>query len=117
MITNEAPEKIYLNPLLMEDGESIVRRCTFERQRDSQVEYTRTDAFIEKACKFLNSSSILRNTNIVEKFKEYMKRTNMKKHKYERCCYNCKYRWNGCEKKFSVMVCDNFKYDSISKSM
>lgn len=42
-----APEKIYLNPLLMEDGESIVRRCTFERQRDSQIEYTRTDAFIE----------------------------------------------------------------------
>ena len=47
---NEAPEKIYLNPLLMEDGESIVRRCTFERQRDSQIEYTRTDASIEKAC-------------------------------------------------------------------
>lgn len=44
-----APEKIYLNPLLMEDGESIVRRCTFERQRDSQIEYIRKDAFIEKA--------------------------------------------------------------------
>lgn len=53
MKANEAPEKIYLNPLLMEDGESIVRQCTFERQRDSQVEYTRTDAFIEKACKFI----------------------------------------------------------------
>ena len=50
MKANEAPEKIYLNPLLMEDGESIVKRCTFERQRDSQLEYTRTDAFIEKAC-------------------------------------------------------------------
>lgn len=49
MKANEAPEKIYLNPLLMEDGESIVRRCTFERQRNSQIEYTRTDAFIEKA--------------------------------------------------------------------
>ena len=50
----EAPEKIYLNPLLMEDGESVVRRCTFERQRDNQIEYTRTDAFIEKARNWLN---------------------------------------------------------------
>ena len=46
----KTPEKIYFNPLLMKDGESIVRRCTFERQRDSQIEYIRTDAFIEKAC-------------------------------------------------------------------
>ena len=54
MKANEAPEKIYLNPLLIEDGESIVRRCTFERQRDSQVEYTRTDAFIARVINFLN---------------------------------------------------------------
>ena len=54
MKANETPEKIYLNPLLMEDGESIVKRCTFERQRDSQIEYTRTDAFIEKVISFLN---------------------------------------------------------------
>ena len=53
MKANEAPEKIYLNPLLMEDGESIVRRCTFERQRDSQIEYTRTDAFIERAADWI----------------------------------------------------------------
>ena len=45
METN-APEKIYLNPLLIEDGESVVRRRTFERQRDSQIEYTRTDALV-----------------------------------------------------------------------
>ena len=54
MKANEAPDKIYLNPLLMEDGESIVRRCTFDRQRDSQIEYTRTDAFIDKVKSFLN---------------------------------------------------------------
>ena len=53
MKANEAPEKIYLNPLLMEDGESIVRRCTFERQRNSQIEYTRTDALVEKVVKFM----------------------------------------------------------------
>ena len=61
MKANEAPEKIYLNPLLMEDGESVVRRCTFERQRDSQIEYTRTDAFIEKACEWLKEECDLSN--------------------------------------------------------
>ena len=64
-----APEKIYLNPLLMEDGESIVRRCTFERQRDSQIEYTRTDAFIEKA----KSWFIQQHKGMWNEFKNYMK--------------------------------------------
>lgn len=75
----KAPDKIYLNPLLMEDGESIVRRCTFERQRDSQVEYTRTDAFIEKAVKFFipyiqDNSGGYDKAAVIEKFKTYMKR-------------------------------------------
>lgn len=51
-----APEKIYLNPLLMEDGESIVRRCTFERQRDCQVEYVRTDAFIQAVADWMSDN-------------------------------------------------------------
>lgn len=72
MKANEAPEKIYLNPLLMEDGESIVRRCTFERQRDSQIEYTRTDAFIEKAADYIKEHWIW-NTKIINDFKEAMK--------------------------------------------
>lgn len=82
-----APEKIYLNPLLMEDGESIVRRCTFERQRDSQIEYTRTDAFIEKAFEFFseygwenielknancNTFVIIDGGKLKEDFKKYM---------------------------------------------
>lgn len=54
----KAPEKIYLNPLLMEDGESVVKRCTLERQRDSQIEYIRADAFIEKARKWLDDHMI-----------------------------------------------------------
>ena len=56
MKEKEAPEKIYLNPLLMEDGESIVRRCAFERQSDSQIEYTRTDAFIEAVATWLSDT-------------------------------------------------------------
>ena len=76
-----APEKIYLNPLLMEDGESVVRRRTFERQRDSQIEYCRTDAFIEKALKFIktNVDRIVNNQHGVcmgcmdGEFRKYMK--------------------------------------------
>ena len=75
----KAPDKIYLNPLLMEDGESIVRRCTFERQRDSQIEYTRTDAFIEKAAKFFipyiqDNSGGYDRAAVIENFKNYIKR-------------------------------------------
>lgn len=37
--------------------------------------------------------------------------------KIEKCCYNCKYRWLDCKEKFTVVVCDKFKYDATSKSM
>ena len=39
------------------------------------------------------------------------------KRKYEKICYNCKYRWTDCEERFKVKACDRFKFDSISKSM
>lgn len=73
MKANEAPEKIYLNwvnyPL-----------------EEMQVEYTRTDAFIEKACEgieHLLSGYIIRNFHflfgdsyemdtLIEDFKKYM---------------------------------------------
>lgn len=85
MKTNETPEKIYLKPLLMEDGESVVRRCTLERLGDSQVEYAHTDAFIKKACEgiqHLLSGYIIRNFNfgdsyeidtLIEDFKNHMR--------------------------------------------
>ena len=81
----KAPQKIYLKPLLMEEGKSILRRCTFERQRDCQIEYVRTDAFIEKACECIEHllrGYIIRNFHfgdsyemdtLIEDFKEYMK--------------------------------------------
>ena len=81
MKAKEAPEKIYLNPLLMEDVESIIIRCTFERQRDSQVEYTRTDAFVEKAVEYIIThipdmhilgNSCRMDECIIEDFKKYM---------------------------------------------
>lgn len=83
MKTNEPPEKIYLKPLLMEDGESVVRRCTLERLGDSQVEYAHTDAFIEKACDWLEKHTLyvfdldfghsLQMKYFIEDFKNYMK--------------------------------------------
>lgn len=85
MKANEAPEKIYLKPLLMEDGESVVRRCSFERESNSQIEYTRTDAFIEKAVEgieHLLSGYVIRNFHFgdsydddkfIEDFRNYMK--------------------------------------------
>jgi len=51
MRAKEAPEKLYITykgyGVFDEDS-------TVERTKDSQTEYTRTDAFIEKACKFLD---------------------------------------------------------------
>jgi hypothetical protein len=45
MKAKEAPEKLYL----LSNG--LISYC---RNTDEDVEYTRTDAFIKKACKFLN---------------------------------------------------------------
>lgn len=43
------------------------------------------------------------------------------KKKYERCCYNCKYRFGNknrkpCDKKFSVKMCEDFEFDAQLKS-
>ncbi len=83
MKANKAPEKIYVKPLLMEDGESVLRRCTFERQDENQIEYTRTDAFVEKACDWLEKHTLyafdldfghsLQMKHFIEDFKKYMR--------------------------------------------
>ena len=53
MKTNEAPNKLYITykgyGVFDEDS-------TVERTKDSQTEYTRTDAFIEKACEWLKNN-------------------------------------------------------------
>ena len=83
----EAPEKIYLfeNPISgdADDGWLSSRSC------DEDVEYIRTDAFIEKALKFLDGCIPdyieLKHTNVdtfmdvdnerfIEDFKNYIKR-------------------------------------------
>lgn len=78
----EAPEKIYLfeNPV---DGEPDYRWLS-RRSCDDDVEYTRTDAFIEKTEKFLKSyrretpdgtgyiSGII-DDKMIEDFRKYIK--------------------------------------------
>ena len=39
------------------------------------------------------------------------------KQKHERCCYNCKYRFNGCKETFKVPVCDKFEFSATCKSI
>ena len=71
MKVNEAPEKIYLN---QDDG--LIWHC---RSYKDDIEYTRTDAFIEKAEKFIYSAlndGIMGTANIedfMRLFKTYMK--------------------------------------------
>ena len=81
----KAPEKLYVdtNDRL---SDSILYGFT-EKRKDDDIEYTRTDAFIEKACLWLkdNTDRYLYNTGgideyipkcggkMIEDFKNYMK--------------------------------------------
>ena len=64
-----APEKIYIfeNPILDFTKLSV-------RQSDTDIEYTRTDAFIEKACSWLenNLQGIVGGSIYIEDFRKYM---------------------------------------------
>ena len=68
----ETPEKIYLTQLMLFAAPTI-------SSSDNDIEYTRTDAFIEKACEFLKDriehDSIdypMATKYLVEDFKKYM---------------------------------------------
>ena len=73
MKVNEAPEKIYIfeNPVLDFTKLSV-------KQSDEDIEYTRTDAFIEKACEYLmeyefnDSPTIADRRKRVDEFRKYM---------------------------------------------
>ena len=73
MKTNEAPEKIYINS-------DIEKRTWLIGKGDiSFIEYTRTDAFIKKACDWLNNnvddywrSKFVDSGAMVEDFRKYM---------------------------------------------
>jgi hypothetical protein len=52
MKTNEAPEKIYLEKVYPDNG--VLPNGLNYSQSPNDIEYTRTDAFIEKACEWLS---------------------------------------------------------------
>ena len=79
----KAPEKIYINDF----GSELSYDWHIEHCCESDIEYARTDAFIEKACKWLkeNKDKYLYNTGekgeyiptcsgkIIDEFRKYMK--------------------------------------------
>ena len=56
MKANEAPEKLYLQPRTIKElpHQSYIYTKPLA---DNSIEYTRTDAFIEKACEYLKSNN------------------------------------------------------------
>ena len=74
MAANEAPEKIYLTS---DEKNSYV--FTQKRSDGKGIEYTRTDAFIEKACEFIagnmkcNGYTFQTKAKFIKEFRNYMK--------------------------------------------
>ena len=71
MKANEAPEKVYLS---MHPATGVLHVRLLKS--DDTNEYTRTDAFIEKACQFIETYShlfmgVLRS-EVIEDFKKYL---------------------------------------------
>ena len=71
MKANEAPEKLYIDS--REHWRKSWTAFTTKAKGDD-IEYTRTDAFIEKACEWLrNYLEITGKELLIEDFKNYMK--------------------------------------------
>lgn len=83
MKENEAPEKIYLFESLVNG--TLVLEWMPKRLTKNDIEYTRTDAFIEKACKFLSNAANIPlwenyddtfdcdTIKLIDNFRNYMK--------------------------------------------
>ena len=77
MKANGAPEKLYID---FRDRAESTWRCAYtEKAKANDIEYTRTDAFIEKAAKYLmeyefnDSPTIADRRKRVDEFRNYMK--------------------------------------------
>ena len=79
MKANEAPEKLYFGEFNKTGLEAYSNR-----ESDNEVEYTRTDAFIEKACEWLKDNIYHRvyecgdrlgfpTAEFIDEFRKYMK--------------------------------------------
>lgn len=68
MKAKEAPEKLYLDAT-SKCGDTIFTI----RNNDEDIEYTRTDAFIEKVCDWMDNHCKLLTSKDYEDFRTYMK--------------------------------------------
>ena len=66
-----APEKIYLEKVYPDNG--VLPNGLNYNQSPDDIEYTRTDAFIEKAAKWINEHTSLSEKLVIEDFRKYMK--------------------------------------------
>jgi len=76
MKANEVPEKIYMTPSYGEPDNVLL--ASFSKSHlnfHRDIEYTRTDAFIEKACAYLDEKcrKFILTAKDIEDFKKYMK--------------------------------------------
>ena len=73
MKANEVPEKIYINDF----GSELSYDWHTEHCCESDIEYTRTDGFIEKACEWLKEQDemvgVSFQEDFLERFQNYMK--------------------------------------------
>ena len=70
MKANKAPEKLYFG-----DGDKGILDIYLTKESDNEVEYIRTNAFIEKACSWLenNLQGIVGGSIYIEDFRKAMK--------------------------------------------
>ncbi len=73
----KAPEKIYIHPDI--GGRKFIKPWLIRRASKESVEYTRTDAFIKKACEWLRDNYLkypnedcTDTTKFVMDFKKYI---------------------------------------------
>lgn len=71
MKANEAPEKIYLYPS-DKAGEEYEDEWGNKPWGEGYVEYTRTDALIEKACEYLRRG--LEDTKVIDEYRDIVVR-------------------------------------------
>lgn len=78
MKVNEAPEKIFLERILCSN--EVYGNWKSQKTISDDIEYTRTDAFIEKACTYWYEKAIEAEGEVeyyimscIEDFKNYMK--------------------------------------------
>jgi len=77
MKANQAPEKIYLEKVYPDNG--VLPNGLNYNQSSNDIEYIRTDAFIEKACEWIRNNyhnyadNALGKEYLTNDFKNYMK--------------------------------------------